>query len=90
MSGISNVANGNNALFHNTSRATNTTIGVSAMEANIDRSDNTAIGFAALAVQSQRWQHRSSGAAVANVAGSNNPVLGTNAGNNVGRASNVI
>ena len=48
MSGISNVANGNNALFHNTSRATNTTIGVSAMEANIDRSDNTAIGFAAL------------------------------------------
>jgi hypothetical protein len=48
MSGISNVAKRNNALFHHTSGATNTAIGVSAMEANVDSSDNAAIGFAAL------------------------------------------
>jgi len=73
--GSFNSANGDRALFSNTTGSFNTAIGESALASNSTGLDNTAIGDSALSNAT---------------AGSGNTALGAGAGANVATASNVI
>ena len=89
--GDSNTAVGWQALFENTTGTSNTAIGNGALEMNTDGAFNTAIGEGALANNMSGQNNTAIGErALRFSTGVDNTALGTEVGNNVTTASNVI